>query len=84
MLKNDLCEVTVDGLTGSLQSVKLTGDRYKLKDSGEAIELFRDGAYRTFELKPDPALVPVSLEVKDLGPLSAEVLRTFAGGLKLT
>ena len=84
VLKNDLCEVTVDGLTGSLHSVKLTGDRYKLKDSGEAIELFRDGAYRTFELKPDPALVPVSLEVKELGPLSAEVLRTFAGGLKLT
>ena len=84
VLKNDLCEVTVDGLTGSLQSVKLTGDRYKLKDSGEAIELFRDGAYRTFELKNDPALVPVSLEVKELGPRSAEVLRTFSGGLKLT
>ena len=31
VLKNDLCEVTVDGLTGSLHSVKLTGDRYKIK-----------------------------------------------------
>ena len=25
VLKNDLCEVTIDGLTGSLHSVKLTG-----------------------------------------------------------
>ena len=84
VLKNDLCEVTVDGLTGALASVKLTGDRYKLKDSGEAIELFREGAYRTFELKADPALVPVSLDAKALGPLSAEVVRTFSGGLRLT
>ena len=85
VLSNDLAQVTVDGLTGALSSVKLTGDRYKLKDSGDAIELFRDGAYRTFELKADRALVPVSLDVTDgSDPRSAQVVRTFSGGLKLT
>ena len=83
VLENSLFRVTVDGLTGSVSSVKLLDPRYKLKDSGEAIELFREGAYRTFELKSDPALVPVSLEVKENGPLSADVVRTFSGGLKL-
>ena len=82
-LENSLFRVTIDGLTGSLSSVKLLDPRYKLKDSGEAIELFRDGAYRTFELKSDSALVPVSLEVHEKGPLSAEVVRTFANGLQL-
>ncbi|MBQ7730660.1 MAG: membrane protein insertase YidC [Lentisphaeria bacterium] len=83
-LENKLFRVTIDGLTGSLSSAKLLDPRYKLKDSGEAIELFRDGAYRTFELKTNPGLVPVSLDVKENGPLSAEVVRTFANGLKLT
>ena len=83
-LENKLFRVTVDGLTGSLSSAKLLDPRYKLKDSGEAIELFRDGAYRTFELKSAPGLVPVSLDVVEKGPLSAEVVRTFANGLKLT
>ena len=83
VLENNLFRVTVDGLTGSLSSVKLTDPRYKLKDSQEAIELFREGAYRTFELKASPALVPVSLDVKESGPLSAEVVRTFSNGLKL-
>ena len=85
VLSNDLAQVTVDGLTGALSSVKLTGDRYKLKDSGDAIELFRDGAYRTFELKTDRALVPVSLDVTaGSDPRSAQVVRTFSSGLKLT
>ena len=82
-LKNSLFSVTIDGLTGSLSSAKLLDPRYKLKDSGEAIELFRDGAYRTFELKNNPGLVPVSLDVQEKGPLSAEVVRTFSNGLKL-
>ena len=82
-LENKLFRVTIDGLTGSLSSVKLTDPRYTLKDSGEAIELFREGAYRTFELKSEPALIPVDLEVKETGPLSAEVVRTFSNGLKL-
>lgn len=82
-LENSLFRVTVDGLTGSLSSVKLLDPRYKLKDSGEAIELFREGAYRTFELKSNSALIPVSLDVRENGPLSAEVVRTFANGLKL-
>ena len=83
VLENELFRVTIDGLTGSLSSVKLIGPRYKLKDSDEAIELFREGAYRTFELKSNPALIPVSLDVKESGPLSAEVVRTFSNGLKL-
>jgi len=83
-LENKLFRVTVDGLTGSISSAKLLDPRYKLKDSGEAIELFREGAYRTFELKTDHALIPVSLDVRELGPLSAEVVRTFSNGLKLT
>jgi YidC/Oxa1 family membrane protein insertase len=83
-LENSLFRVTVDGLTGSLSSVKLLDPRYKLKDSGEAIELFREGAYRTFELKSAPALVPVSLDVREISPLSAEVVRTFSNGLKLS
>ena len=82
-LKNSLFSVTIDGLTGSLASAKLLDPRYKLKDSGEAIELFREGAYRTFELKSDSGLVPVSLDVQEKGPLSAEVVRTFSNGLKL-
>lgn len=83
VLENKLFRVTVDGLTGALSSVKLTDPRYKLKDSDEAIELFREGAHRTFELKSVPALVPVTLDVKENGPLSAEVVRTFSNGLKL-
>ena len=83
-LENKLFRVTVDGLTGSISSAKLLDPRYKLKDSGEAIELFREGAYRTFELKSNPALIPVSLDVREIGPLSAEVVRTFENGLKLT
>ena len=83
VLENSLFRVTVDGLTGSLSSVKLLDPRYKLKDSGEAIELFREGAYRTFELKSTPMLVPVSLDVRETGPDSAEVVRTFSNGLKL-
>ncbi len=83
-LENKLFSVTIDGLTGSLSSARLLDPRYKLKDSGEAIELFREGAYRTFELKNNPGLVPVSLDVNEKGPLSAEVVRTFANGLKLT
>jgi len=83
VLENSLFGVTIDGLTGSLASVRLLDPRYKLKDSGEAIELFRDGAYRTFELKSDPALIPVSLDVREDGPLSAVVVRTFSNGLKL-
>ena len=82
-LENDLFRVTVDGLTGSISSAKLLDPRYKLKDSGEAIELFREGVYRTFELKSDPALIPVSLDVRENGPLSADVVRTFSNGLKL-
>ena len=82
-LENTLFRVTIDGLTGSISGVKLTDPRYTLKDSDEAIELFREGAYRTFELKSDPALIPVSLEVKQLDPLSAEVIRKFSNGLKL-
>lgn len=83
-LENKLFRVTIDGLTGSLSGAKLLDPRYKLKDSGEAIELFREGAYRTFELKSISALVPVSLDVQEKNPLSAEVVRTFANGLKLT
>ena len=83
VLENSLFRVTVDGLTGSISSAKLLDPRYKLKDSGEAIELFREGACRTFELKSDSALVPVSLDVRENGPLSAEVVRTFSNGLKL-
>ena len=83
VLENKLFRVTIDGLTGSISSVKLTDPRYKLKDSGEPIELFRDGAYRTFELKSNPALVPVQLEVKENGPLSADVVRKFSNGLSL-
>ena len=83
-LENSLFRVTIDGLTGSLSSVKLLDPRYKLKDTGEAIELFREGAYRTFELKSDTPLIPVSLEVRESGPLSAEVVRTFSNGLQLT
>ena len=83
VLENSLFRVTIDGLTGSISSVKLLDPRYKLKDSGEAIELFREGAYRTFELKSDPVLIPLSLDVKENGPLSAEVVRTFSDGLKL-
>ena len=83
-LENKLFRVTIDGLTGSVSSVKLLDPRYKLKDSGEAIELFREGAHHTFELKADPALIPVSLDVREISPLSAEVIRTFSNGLKLT
>ena len=83
VLENKLFRVTIDGLTGSVSSVKLTDPRYALKDSGEAIELFREGAFRTFELKSVPALVPVSLDVTMSGPLSAEVVRSFSNGLKL-
>ena len=83
VLENSLFRVTIDGLTGSISSAKLLDPRYNLKDSGEAIELFREGAYRTFELKANPALVPVSLDVHETGPLSAEVVRTFSNGLKL-
>ena len=84
-LENKLFRVAIDGLTGSISSVKLLDPRYKLKDSGEAIELFREGAHRTFELKSNSyhALAPVSLDVRETGPLSAEVVRTFANGLKL-
>jgi len=83
VLENKLFRVTIDGLTGSLSSVKLLDPRYTLKDSGEAIELFREGAFRTFELKSGSALVPVSLDVRENAPLSAEVVRTFSNGLKL-
>ncbi len=83
VLENELFRVTIDGLTGSVSGVKLTDPRYKLKDSGEAIELFREGAFRSFELKSVPALVPVSLDVTMSGPRSAEVVRTFSNGLKL-
>ena len=83
VLENSLFRVTIDGLTGSVSSAKLLDPRYKLKDSGEAIELFREGAYRTFELKSDSALVPVSLDVRENGSLSADVVRTFSNGLKL-
>ena len=83
VLENSLFSVTVDGLTGSISSARLLDPRYKLKDSGDAIELFREGAYRTFELKANPALIPVSLDVRENGPLSAEVVRTFSNGLKL-
>ena len=82
-LENKLFSVTIDGLTGSVSSAKLLDPRYKLKDSGEAIELFREGAYRTFELKSNSALIPVSLDVNEKGPLSAEVVRKFSNGLKL-
>ena len=83
VLENSLFRVTIDGLTGSIASAKLLDPRYKLKDSGEAIELFREGAYRTFELKSNPALIPVSLNVHENGPLSADVVRTLSNGLKL-
>ena len=82
-LGNKLFRVTIDGLTGSVSSVKLLDPRYKLEASGEAIELFREGAFRTFELKSGSALVPVSLDVREIDPLSAEVVRTFSNGLKL-
>ena len=84
LLENGLFHVTIDGLTGSVFNVKLTDPRYKLKDSQEAIELFREGAHRTFELKSVPALSPVALDVKENGPRSAEVVRTFSNGLVLT
>ena len=83
-LENSLFRVTIDGLTGSISSAKLLDPRYKLKDSGEAIELFREGAYHTFELKSAPGLIPVSLDVREISPLSAEVVRTFSNGLKLS
>ena len=83
VLENKLFRVTIDGLSGSITSVKLLDPRYALKDSGEPIELFHDGACRTFELKSNPALVPVSLEMKENGPLSAEVIRKFSNGLSL-
>ena len=84
VLENKLFSVTIDDLSGSIISVKLLDPRYTLKETGEAIELFREGAFHTFELKSSPALVPVSLEDSMSGKPSAKIVRTFSNGLKLT
>ncbi len=85
VLENKLFRVTVDGVSGSVTGVKLLDPRYKLKDSGEAIELFPDSAYRTFELKSTPALVPVSMEDFIAAPgRSIQIKREFSNGLVLS
>ena len=87
VLENKVFRVTVDGLRGSVSGVELTGPSFSIKNSdgtSRPIELFPAVMYRTFELASPAALNPVSLEVRSLEqPRSAEVVRTFANGLKL-
>ena len=86
-LENKVFHVTIDGLRGSISGVELSGPRFSIKGPDGAarpIELFPSVMYRTFELASPTALVPVSLEVRETEqPRSAEVVRTFANGLKL-
>ena len=83
VLENKLFSVTIDDLSGSIISAKLLDPRYTLKETGEAIELFREGAFHTFELKSSPALVPVSLADSMSGKPSAKIVRRFSNGLQL-